>query len=319
MKKRIPTVDANLYIQGSLKEKKEFIQNFGSALKEFGFVILEGHNVSTELIQNTYQSIRHFFGMPLEQKLKYVDPSGWGKRGYTSFGKEKAKYNSIVDLKEFWHTGRENFTCENSKHKYPKNIWLENDDFNFHKNLTDLYNTLDELAKILLMSLSEYLNLPKFTLSKMIVDGDSVLRALHYPALTEAQASSGALRAAEHEDINFLTILCEATESGLQILTRDGTWIDVETEAHQMVIDSGDMLSRITNGVIPSTTHRVINPNKSHNVPRFSCPFFIHAHENCELKMLGNCVSPSFPFQYEPITAGAFLRERLRANGLGGN
>jgi isopenicillin N synthase-like dioxygenase len=150
----------------------------------------------------------------------------------------------------------------------------------------------------------------------MIVDGNSIIRALHYPPLAAEQFKSGAVRAAAHEDINFITILCEATESGLELLTHDGKWLAVESGPGQMVVDSGDMLSRICNDIIPSTTHRVVNPPNSKNVARYSMPFFVHPHSLCPLEVLQTCVTPQMPTRYSPIIADEFLHQRLREIGL---
>ncbi|WP_170271520.1 isopenicillin N synthase family dioxygenase [Fluviispira multicolorata] len=315
--KKVPLTDVKLYTQGSLKEKEEFIKVFGHSLQEFGFVIIEGHNISANLINESYTLIKEVFSLPIENKLKYVENSGLGQRGYVHFGLEHAKNSFKGDLKEFWHIGREHFLDEKFKNEYAKNIWPDSHLPHFKPKILDLYNKLDQLSQILLSSLSEYLNLPKYTLPQMAMDGNSVLRALHYPPLKQEQFSSGAVRAAAHEDINLITILCEATESGLEILTRKGHWLEIECKQGQMIIDSGDMLSRITNNVIPSTTHRVINPKGIQNVSRYSMPFFVHAFEKCELNVLENCKSPSKPTLYPPILANEFLLQRLRENGLG--
>ena len=184
-------------------------------------------------------------------------------------------------------------------------------------DILNLYSELDNTALILLSAISEYLGIPKETLHNLAKDGNTILRALHYPPISNEQYQSGAIRAAAHEDINLITILCEATDGGLEILTRQGNWIEVCPQKGQIVVDSGDMLSRITNEIIPSTTHRVINPIGSKNVPRYSMPFFVHAFENCELNILENCISPSKPKKFPPILANEFLLQRLKEIGLG--
>lgn len=314
--KKVPTVDIRSYTHGSMSEQKDFIQVFGNALQEFGFVIVEGHEIKTSIIENGYKQIQQFFSLPEEVKLKYLDQSGSGQRGYIRFGSENAKNCSLKDLKEFWHVGREYFEDKTMELHYPKNIWPNDEAPNFKEHLLKLYSSLDEFSRVLLCGVSEYLNLPKFTLANMARDGNTILRALHYPPLTHEQFESGAVRSAAHEDINLITILCEATESGLQILTRNGTWLDVESGPGQMVVDAGDMLSRITNDVIPSTTHRVINPLNSKNSPRYSMPFFVHAYGNCELKVFENCVSSISPAKYPPILADEFLKQRLYEIGF---
>lgn len=310
---KVAVVDVRLYTQGSLLEQKEFIHILGKSIQEFGFVVVEGHGVETSLIEQAYHQMQLFFSLPLETKLKYSGAANQGQRGYTNFGVEHAKNSNAGDLKEFWHVGRELFSDQNKKNDYEKNIWVDDE---FKKIFIELYSKLDQFASVLLCSISEYLNLPKQTLSDMAKDGNTILRALHYPPLTDEHFQSGAVRSAEHEDINLITILCEATQSGLQLLNRKNQWIDIECKPGQMVVDSGDMLSRITNNVIPSTTHRVINPVGSKNTARYSMPFFVHPWQSCPLEIFKNCTSPSTPSKYQPILAGEFLLQRLKEIGL---
>ncbi len=315
--KKVPVTDIRLYSHGSEKEKLEFIKVFGKSIQEFGFVIIEGHEIHDKLIRDCYSNFINLFSLPIEKKLQYVEPGILGRRGYVSFGVEHAKNNDKGDLKEFWHIGREHFENKNLEQLNAKNIWPNNDFPNFKNTVLDLYSSLDKVALILLSTISEYLGIPKNTLPNMAKDGNTVLRALHYPPVSGDQFNSGAIRAAAHEDINLITILCEATEGGLEILTRQGKWLEILCQKGQMVVDSGDMLSRITNKIIPSTTHRVVNPKGSKNVSRYSMPFFVHAFENCELKLLENCLSPSKPAKYPPILANEFLLQRLKEIGLG--
>lgn len=316
MKNKVPVVNVQAYTRGSPREQKDFTQNFGRALQEFGFVIVEGHAVPSALIAECYSQVEALFALTPAQKETFILPNGKGQRGYVPFGMENAKGNDKKDLKEFWHVGREHFAHPENMDKYPKNIWPTAELPKFKTHLLDLYERLDGLASQLLSSLSEYLGLLTPALAQSSIDGNTILRALHYPPLNAEQFASGAIRAAAHEDINLITILCEATDSGLQLLNRSGTWIDIETVPGQMVVDSGDMLSRMTNNVIPSTTHRVINPKNGANRSRYSLPFFVHAFSEFKLDVLENCTSPSHPVQFPPITAGEFLLQRLKEIGL---
>lgn len=315
-KRNIPTVDVRQFTQGSPAEQAEFVRVFGGGLKEFGFVNVEGHGVGTELIKESYAKIQQFFALDENTKKNYEVKNGGGQRGYTGFGKEHAKNQNLGDLKEFWHVGREIFENPEFANRYPKNIWPDASVPAFRETFVTLYSKLDAFASTLLEATSEFLDLPRYTLPKMIKDGNSILRALHYPPVRDDQFKSGAVRAAAHEDINFITILCEATESGLEILTHEGEWLAVEVGPGQMVVDSGDMLSRICNDVIPSTTHRVVNPPNSQNKPRFSMPFFVHPYSTCPLEVLKVCTSATRPAKYPPCTADEFLHQRLREIGL---
>jgi isopenicillin N synthase-like dioxygenase len=310
----VPCVNIQQFTQGTPQEAREFTNLFGQGLKEFGFVVVEGHGIDPALIRQAYAKVKAFFDLPPDIKATYDLPGGGGQRAYTGFGKEHAKNNDKGDLKEFWHVGRETYT--GPEKLYPPNVWPESHVPEFKTVLQGLYERLDGFASTLLEATSLYLGLQRHVLPKMVKDGNSILRCIHYPAVTGDQFQSGAVRAAAHEDINFITILCEATESGLELLTRDGRWMSVESGPGQMVVDSGDMLSRICNDVIPSTTHRVVNPPGGRNVPRYSMPFFVHPYSSCQLEILDTCKSPVRPPLHAPILADEFLRQRLREIGL---
>ena len=232
-------------------------------------------------------------------------------RGYTPFGREHAKDSKFPDLKEFWHIGRELSPNHKYTEFYPNNVW-PSEIVDFEKNFLTLYNHLDKTGNIMLEALTAQLKLPKNYFQDMTRDGDSILRLLHYPPLEEG-CDPNCLRAAPHEDINLITLLVAAEESGLELLNRDNEWMPVETKVNNIIVDAGDMLSRITNGVIPSTTHRVVNP-KTANVSRYSMPFFIHPNPDAVLSCLPSCRAVKEP---EPdILAHKFLQQRLEAIGL---
>lgn len=313
---KVSTLDIRAFTEGSPTNQNEFVTALGQGLREYGFVIIEGHGIPTDLIHSCYEKSKTFFQLQSEMKKTYIVPGGGGQRGYTTLGQEHAKDSSYPDIKEFWHVGRETFTHIENMNRYPKNIWPDAHVAGFRDAFTNLYGRLENMADTLLQATSLYLQLPKNTLSNMVVDGNSIVRALHYPPLAPEQFKSGAVRAAAHEDINFITILCEATESGLELLTQDGRWLEVESGPGQMVVDSGDMLSRICNDIIPSTTHRVVNPPNAKNIPRYSMPFFVHPHSQCHLNVLKTCVTPEQTAKYPPIIADEFLHQRLQEIGL---
>jgi isopenicillin N synthase-like dioxygenase len=315
--RRIPLVNLSHYRSGNPEERAGFVRVFGEALKEFGFVSVEGHGIDDGLIRRTYADVASFFGLPEEVKHRYHTVERSGQRNYTPFGKEHAKNRTVGDLKEFWHVGRdlpEGHPRRPDSADTVHNVWPEEVP-TFRANTLALYNALDEAAAVMLQAVAEYFGIARDTFSDMARDGTSILRVIHYPPLKD-KFVPGAVRAAEHEDINLITLLCEGTASGLEILTRDGEWLPVDTLRGQIVVDSGDMLSRITNGVIPSTTHRVVNPpSAAEDNTRYSMPFFVHPYADCLLTPLPGTVTPEKPGQ-PPITADAFLKQRLRENGL---
>lgn len=315
MSRRIPLLDLSHYTRGTPQERDTFVKSWGDGLKEFGFVSIINHGVDPEVIARTYADAARLFELPVEVKNRYDVPNGGGQRGYTSFGKEHAKNRKVGDLKEFWHVGRDLAADSTKRSAYGANQF-PTELPTFKTNSLALFNALDAAAAVMLRALADYFTLPRETFADMAHEGNSVLRIIHYPPLKDMFIPGG-VRAAEHEDINLITLLCESTSSGLEILTRQGDWLAVDALKGQIVVDSGDMLSRITNEVIPSTTHRVVNPPSSkEDVVRYSMPYFVHPYPDCMLKIFDQCVTPENPKRYPDITADAFLQQRLREIGL---
>lgn len=292
----------------------DVVRTLGDGLREFGFLTVTGHGVDPELIRETYGLWRSFFAQPERAKLRYAGIED-GSRGFTPFGVEHAKGRSTPDLKEFWHVGQDDPPPEESLAVYPPNVWPEALVPGITGPTLRLYRALEGVAATLLTGLAGYFDLPPETFAGMMRHGQSVLRIIHYPAL-QAEPEPGAMRAAEHEDINLITLLCEATEPGLEILTRDGEWLPVQAEPGQIVVDAGDMLCRCTNEVVPATTHRVINPPDASLQDRYSMPFFVHPRPEVDLTVMDRFVSAQRPPKYPPITAGEFLDQRLQEIGL---
>jgi len=310
--KNIPTVDLNDYTSGDAASRSRLIETLGGGLREYGFLNVEGHGIDSSLIRGTYELWQRFFALPGEVKRRYSGVAD-GSRGYTPFGVEHAKDNPLPDLKEFWHVGQEPPEGHPLGREYPENVWPAEIP-QIRQPTLRLYKSLERVAENLLRALAEYFELPRDTFSSMMDVGNSVLRVIHYPPVRPESAP--AVRAAPHEDINLISLLCEATDSGLEILTREGEWMAVETGPGQIVMDAGDMLSRFTNEAVPATTHRVVNPLENAARDRYSMPFFVHPYSACDLTIQERFVSADNPAKYPPITAGAFLEQRLREIGL---
>ena len=313
MTQNIPRIELRDYIEGTPQERSNFIKVLGDGLCHFGFLAVGGHGLDPRLIEKCYADFRKFFSLSEDVKKKYDCVPG-GQRGYTPFGVEQAKDSDKPDLKEFWHIGREMAADHPYKGDYPDNVWPDEVPALKHDAL-ELYDRMENCARIILQALAEYFRLPLDTFADMIKDGDSVYRIIHYPALDHAMPP-GAIRAAAHEDINMITLLTESQGSGLEILTHDGHWLAVEALAGDIVVDSGDMLSRVTNGLVPATTHRVVNPPDSANHARYSMPFFVHPYAACDLDVLDRFIDEENPAKWPPITAREFLKQRLREIGL---
>lgn len=310
--RKVPELSLMSYVEGSQNDKSKFVDQLYSGIKDYGFIILTDHIVKDETIKKGYEAVRKFFELNEATKKSYICAQGGGQRGYTAFGTEHAKDNPHMDLKEFWHVGREVPKGHPFYEYYPENVWPDKEVPEFTENLLELYNSLDQTSFVLLEALGKALDVPDDYFYKMVYEGNSVLRAIHYPPVGEAPPA-GSIRAAAHGDINLITILMGATASGLQLLDRDGQWLDVDTKEGQLVVDSGDMLSRITNDIIPATIHRVINPDDSGS-ERYSMPFFVHPHPEAMLECIPSCVGEGA--KYPPISAHDALMKRLVEIGL---
>lgn len=307
----IPVVDLQNFTHGDAASQEDFVRRFGDGLTEFGFVTLDRHGVPQELIRRAFDVTARLFALPDEAKQRCVVPASKGNRGYVPFGRERAVGARLADLKEFWHVGQDVIRPEHAA-LYEPNVWPDDPAVSdFREVSLSLYRALESVALTSLRAVARYLRLPDGHFSDMAVDGNSILRLIHYPPVP-SDVPAGAVRAAAHEDINLLTLLVESTTGGLELQTRDGAWLPVHSLSGQIVLDAGDMLQRATNGVIPATTHRVVNPSGP-NITRYSLPFFTHPRPEVLLAPAATTVTPERPAQYEPITARAFLEERLMA------
>ncbi|MFK7970992.1 MAG: isopenicillin N synthase family dioxygenase [Bacteroidia bacterium] len=313
----IPTVDLNDYRQGNPEQKAAFVKALGDSFSQIGFAIVKNHGVGQDTIDGAYSSFQEFFALSDDVKQGYEDPHVAGQRGYTSKGKEHAKGRNVGDLKEFYHIGQIVEDNDPIKSVYPDNIWV-----NEVPQLKDfgvsVYKALEDSGRHLLRAIAEYLGLPVDYFDPKIHHGNSILRPIHYfPITNPDEVPDGAVRAAEHEDINLITLLLGASAEGLQVMGSDGAWIDAKPNPDEIVINVGDMLQRLTNNLLKSTTHRVVNPPREKmNQPRYSMPFFLHPRAEMDLTCLDSCVDGERPLAYEPITAGEYLEERLREIGL---
>lgn len=309
----IPSVDLSDFLSGEAQKKQQFVQSLGKAYEEIGFVAVKNHGISDELIANLYRYVQQFFSLPLDQKRKYEIKDMAGQRGYTSFGKEHAKGSEAPDLKEFFQygqTARDNFTED----IYPDNVSVK-EIADFDKTLAEAYRAFEKSGTALLQAIALYLGLDENYFDQFVFNGNSILRSIHYPPITTEPVS--AIRAEQHEDINLITLLVGASADGLEILSKQDKWVPVTSLPEQIVVNVGDMLQRLTNNKLCSTTHRVVNPARQFwHTSRFSIPFFLHPKTSMSLRCLDNCVDSLHPKSYDDITAGAYLDERLREIGL---
>ena len=310
----IPSVDLADFLSEDPKRKQKFVDEIGSAYEEIGFVSLKNHFLDDELVEKLYSEVKAFFDLPVEVKEKYEREDIGGQRGYVSFGKEHAKGKKEGDLKEFWHFGQEPDADAKLQEEYPDNVQVsEVSDFN--ETGMRAYKMLEKTGIYVLRALALHIGIDEKYFDHWASNGNSILRPIHYPPITEEP--KGAVRAGAHGDINLITLLMGASTGGLQVQNKEGEWIDAKPGEDELVINVGDMLERHTNNKLRSTIHRVVNPPKEEwGKPRYSIPFFMHPRSEMKLDCLEECVDKNNPKQYEDITAGEFLHQRLVEIGL---
>ena len=311
---KIPQVNLNDYLTGDPDSKKKFINDLGKGFSEIGFIALKGHLLNDTVKESLYGEVKNFFNLSNEIKSKYIISGLASLRGFTPFGKEHAKGRNVGDLKEFWHFGQYVKNEPELENKYPKNVMVDElEEFNSVGQKT--YELLEETGRHVLGAIACYLNLDETYFDKHIFNGNSILRAIHYPPIT--QEPKKAERAAAHGDINLITLLMGAQGKGLQVLSNNGEWVDAIAEDDEIIVNIGDMLSRHTNNKLKSTIHRVINPPKDlWNSSRYSIPFFLHPRLEMPLNCLESCIDSDSPKKFDDITAGDFLYQRLVDLGL---
>lgn len=305
--KNVPTLDIRRYDT----DRAAFVAELGAAYREFGFCCISGHGIDKALVDGAYDAFQRFFALPTETKMKYHVPGSGGARGYTPFKVETAKDSAHPDLKEFWHVGREIPRDSKFADVMAPNLWpTEVPDFKRYGY--GLFEALDQLGTRVLRALALHIGLPEHYFEDKTDLGNSILRPIHYPPITQDDIPN--VRAGAHEDINFITLLVGASAEGLEVLTREGEWLPITTEGDAIVVNIGDMLQRLTNHVYPSTTHRVVNPkNDNARKPRYSVPFFLHPNPDVVLDPVPECITPDNPSRYDSsITSHEYLLQRLR-------
>ena len=304
----IPSLNLSDFLSNDNALKKDFVEKIGKAYQEIGFIALKGHFLTKNNIDNLYLQIKKFFDLPQETKNKYEFDGYKGQRGYTSFGKEHAKGKKEGDLKEFWHFGQ--FLDNQEKnYNYPENI-IVNELPEFNKTGKETFKALEKTAVYVLRAISIFLDLEEDHFDKFVINGNSILRPIHYPPIKKEPKK--AVRAAAHGDINLITLLMGAHGKGLQVKNNKGEWIDAIAADDEIVINVGDMLSRYTNDKLKSTIHRVVNPPKElWGKSRYSIPFFLHPVGSMKLNVLENCIDKNNPKKFDDITAHDFLINRL--------
>jgi isopenicillin N synthase-like dioxygenase len=290
-----------------------FARALGESFRTFGFAMVSGHGMDEGLIARGWAAAKAFFALPEKAKRRYLVPGGGGQRGYTPFGTEIARDAVASDLKEFWHVGRDLPPGSLLAASQPPNIWPAEIPA-FRETMQALFAAFDAVGARILSAIAIDLGLPANWFDDAVRDGNSILRLLHYPPVAP---DADGIRSGAHEDINLITLLLGAEEAGLELRTREGKWLAVDPPPGVLVVNVGDMLQRLTNHVLPSTSHRVVNPPPGRRaIPRWSMPFFLHLRSDFLIEPLPQCISADNPARYPPITAQDYLHQRLVEIGL---
>ncbi|WP_299818741.1 2-oxoglutarate and iron-dependent oxygenase domain-containing protein [uncultured Pontibacter sp.] len=316
----VPSLDLADFTSGDAERRAQFVKQLGDAYQNIGFIALRNHGLSDDLTAKLYAATQKFFALPDEVKQKYENPALAGQRGYVGKGKEKAKGFNTGDLKEFYHVGQDkNVIPDNDpiKQEYPDNIFPK-EVAEFEEVTLEAYKRLEAAGKEVLRAIAIHLGLDENYFDDKVKYGNSILRPIHYfPIENPDSVPADAVRAAEHGDINLITLLMGASADGLQVLRRDGQWIPITALPEQVVVNVGDMMARLTNNKLKSTIHRVVNPPRElMHTSRFSIPFFMHPRSEMDLTCLESCIDDKNPKAYPDATAGEYLNERLVELGL---
>ena len=313
----IPSLDLNDFTHGTAETKAKFVADLGQAYENIGFVAIKNHGLTEAFCNELYTSVISFFELDDNQKQAYSKPELNGQRGYIGKGKERAQGRSIGDLKEFYHVGQIKEGSNPLTNAYPDNIW-PTEITSFQANSTKGFQTLENTGTTMLKAIALHLGLEENYFDKKVEKGNSILRAIHYFPIEDLELiKKGAVRAAEHGDINLITLLMGASAEGLEVQRRDGQWIAITALPDQLIVNVGDMLARLTNNKLKSTIHRVVNPkNDKFGTSRYSIPFFMHPRVEMDLSCLNECIDAEHPKQFDDITAGDFLYQRLVEIGL---
>ncbi|MFC7537105.1 isopenicillin N synthase family dioxygenase [Sphingomonas sp. GCM10030256] len=304
-----PDAIASVSLTEAERDRDAFAQKLGRSFEEYGFAVLADHGIPDDLIHRAEEKAKAFFALPEEVKRNYALGQG-GARGYTPFGIETAKGHKAHDLKEFWHVGRELPQGHKFSDVMAPNVWPDEVP-GFRETFLELYDTFDRTGLKVLAAIARYLGVDEDYFTDTVRDGNSVMRLLHYPPQTEPTGEH--IRAGAHEDINTITLLLGAEEAGLELLTRDGRWIPVSPKPGELVINIGDMLQRLTNGKLRSTSHRVVNPSPDRaSNARYSMPFFLHFRPDFIIEALPGTVRAGEEPKWPPISSHDYLMERLR-------
>ena len=314
---QVPSLDLADFTGSDPIKRKKFVADLGAAYNNIGFVAIRNHYLTDDLSARLYEMIKNFFALPDSVKQRYEIEGLAGQRGYIGKGKEHAKGRNTGDLKEFYHVGQEVLDGDPIKKEYPDNIW-PSELPEFQSVALEVYQRLERTGVQMLRAIALYLQLPEDYFDQKVRHGNSILRPIHYFPIENPDAvPADAVRAAEHGDINLITLLMGASADGLQVLRRDGRWIPITALPEQLVVNVGDMLERLTNKKLKSTIHRVVNPPRNQmNKPRYSIPFFMHPRSEMSLAALPGCVDEANPKMWDDITSGDFLNQRLREIGL---
>ncbi|MGI8664111.1 MAG: isopenicillin N synthase family dioxygenase [Acidimicrobiales bacterium] len=309
-------VDLLAFEQGTAKQQRAVVDGVARSLGT-GFVFTS-HDIPADLLNTAYSLLATFFSLPVEEKLCWRAPESHGQTGYTGLLVETAAAADEPDWKEMLNWGAEVAAHHPLRTHYPHryaNQVLPDDNAvpGLAKALRELHDRVADLQARFLRIVAVGLGADASYFDDVLVDGSHLTRAIHYPPM--AAAPSGAhVWADGHKDINLITALPRATERGLQLQTNEG-WSDVVAPEGHVIVNSGMMLERLSNGRIPAGVHRVVAAAGA-SCDRYSVVQFCHPAPWFQLGPLPSCVDAEHPLRYGTIEAGALLDRVLYEIGL---
>ncbi|WP_420334459.1 isopenicillin N synthase family dioxygenase [Roseibium sp.] len=295
---KIPVVDLAPLLDGSDPDKVAGEINW--ALANAGFMYVKNHGIADTVVDNAFSQTRAFFDLPDAEKMAlHVSRSGQTLRGYIEPFGENTDPEKTRDLKECFDLGPES---EADCPFFGPNLWPDDTRLpGFRGAVYHYHEEMKRLSMTILSGIARSLDLAPDYFEAKLKKPISIQRLLHYPPQTGIVDES-IIGIGAHTDYGNLTILAQDDVGGLQVLNRDGQWVEGTPIPGTFVINIGDLLQRLTNDRYLANLHRVVNTSGRE---RYSIPFFIDADYDAEFAPLASCIDADNPARYEAVTCGA--------------
>jgi len=302
-------VDLLAFERGSAEQRRAVVDGVRRSLQT-GFVYTR-HDLSEDMLDTAYGMLKEFFEHPQEVKQAFIAPDSHGQTGYTGLLVETAASSDVPDWKEMLNWGSSlplgHPLRARYPHRYGDQVLPEAAVPGITEVLTTFHHKVEDTQRRFLRIIAEGLGCHESFFDEMTTNGATLTRAIRYPAMQEAPGggSAGHVWAGSHGDINLITALPRATAPGLQVLV-DGGWVDAVAPDGQVIINTGMMLERLTNGVIPTGIHRVVAA-PGYSGERYSVVQFAHPTPWTLLNPLACCITPEHPQRFSGMVSADAL------------